>query len=170
MRVARPSQNGYRHRTVFLTEERILQPPALWSSIVRETAAKKDEDPLSEWKASFKAWRSEIMKLRAFEQEDFFSDTDSPLFSRMHRGWLCDLIRKGNSLESGSSGKALVPTRPRWNSATWMRFSSNFVALWRRGTRLIVMPVLQIHFRLHEPGGKTVCRLEQATALSRCME
>ena len=38
------------------------------------------------------------MKLRAFEQEDFFADTDSPVFSRMHRGWLCDLISKGELL------------------------------------------------------------------------
>jgi hypothetical protein len=83
---------------VFLTEERILQPAAPWSSIARETSAKKDSDPLSEWKSSFNAWRTEIMKLRAFEQEDFFSDTASPVFSRMHRGWLCDLISKGELL------------------------------------------------------------------------
>jgi hypothetical protein len=83
---------------VFITEEQILQPAALWSSIARETAAKKDADPLSEWKSSFNAWRSEIMKLRAFEQEEFFSDTESPVFSRMHRGWLCDLISKGELL------------------------------------------------------------------------
>jgi hypothetical protein len=58
-------------------------------------------DRIARWEQSLKCWINEGRQFRDFETREFFEDTESPLLKRMHRGWLCDLISKGELLGVG---------------------------------------------------------------------
>jgi hypothetical protein len=102
--LARSSVSGYYPLMAALLVERILTPApssGVWSSITPKGSEMSSEDQIARWDRSLKFWINEGKQFRDFETKTFFDDPESPLFKRMHRGWLCDLISKGELLGVG---------------------------------------------------------------------
>jgi hypothetical protein len=55
-------------------------------------------DPLAEWNGKFAEWRSEIQAFREQEETSFFPNRDDEFYQRVHRGWLCGLMSRGEFL------------------------------------------------------------------------
>lgn len=85
---------------VQLTAEQILADPAapgVWRSIAPRLK-ELQRDPVKEWTAAFERWIGEGAQFREFEHVEFFPNSESPVHLRMHRGWLCDLLSRGELL------------------------------------------------------------------------
>lgn len=97
------------------------------------------EDPLASWKAQFAEWLNNFEEFRSMEESAFFPDTQNPIVSRVHRGWICSLIANAEMLATeliqGDSGADAKADQLRFVDAFADNLRSDF-AVWHSGEEM----------------------------------